>query len=309
MKIGGNAFKPWFKYYLEYELFSANLLDFRLMLEKLPYLKLKVGQWKVQYNRERIISSGKQQTMDRSLITRPFAIDRQQGVSLYGRLQGNGLVDFNYWASVFMGTGRSATANDDEHPMFMTRWQWNFTGLPVTFSGSDLEYHEKLTALIALAGVTNRSPYTRFSQAGGGQLEGFENGAPEQYRINQWMEETTGKYKGFSWQQEFHWKNINDKINNEITTLIGNLFQVGYFPNYKWNTFPKNTEIYIRHALYDPDFERSSDLQHEFSTGMNYFFKGHLNKLTAEYSYFHYTVNSDELREGSRIRLQWDVSF
>ena len=231
MKVGGHAFTPWLKYYLEYELFSANLLDFRLMIEKLPYLKLKVGQWKAQYNRERIISSGKQQTLERSLITRPFTIDRQQGVSVFGRLDGNGLLDVNYWVSVLMGTGRGATSNDDEYLMYMSRVQWNFTGVPLQFSGSDTDYHEKFTAILALGAVTNRSPYTRFSQAGGGQLVGFEEGVAGQYRVNQWMEETAGMYKGFSWQQEFHWKRIKDKVN--FTTkyfhrFFKNILKVGY---------------------------------------------------------------------------------
>ena len=31
MKVGGHAYKPYFKYYLEYELFAGNLLDFRVM--------------------------------------------------------------------------------------------------------------------------------------------------------------------------------------------------------------------------------------------------------------------------------------
>lgn len=31
MKVGGHAFAPWFKYYLEYELYASNLLDFRLI--------------------------------------------------------------------------------------------------------------------------------------------------------------------------------------------------------------------------------------------------------------------------------------
>ncbi len=55
LKIGGNAYKPWLKYYWEYDLASSNLLDFRVMLAKLLYLNVKVGQWKAQYNRERII--------------------------------------------------------------------------------------------------------------------------------------------------------------------------------------------------------------------------------------------------------------
>jgi phosphate-selective porin OprO/OprP len=309
MKVGGHAYSPNLKYYLEYDLFGSNLLDFRLMIEKLPYLKLKVGQWKAQYNRERIISSGKQQTIERSIITRPFTIDRQQGVSVFGRLDGNGLADFNYWASVFMGTGRGGRENDDTNPMFMTRWQWNFMGEPLEFSGSDLKYHKKFTAIIALAGVTNRSPYTRFSTAGGGQLEGFEEGVAGQYRVNQLLVETAGKYKGFSWQQELHWKEINDKINITTSRLMGNLFQLGYFPHYKWSKFPKKMELYGRHAFYDPSLSLETDFQNEFSTGVNWFFKGHLNKLSAEYSYFRYTIESDQFQTGSRARLQWDVSF
>lgn len=309
MKVGGHAFNPSLKYYLEYDLFGANLLDFRLMLEKLPYLKLKVGQWKAQYNRERVISSGKQQTMERSIINRPFTLDRQQGISVFGRLDGNGLADFNYWASIFMGTGRGARENDDENPMFMTRWQWNFTGKPLDFSGSDLKYHKKFTAILALAGVTNRSPYTRFSTAGGGQLEGFEEGVAGQYRVNQWMEETAGKYKGFSWQQEFHWKQINDKVNITTSTLVGNLFQLGYFPHYKWEKFPEKIELYGRHAFYDPDLTQDEDYQQEYSAGINWFINGHANKLTAEYSYFYYSLETDQLQRGSRVRLQWDVSF
>ena len=86
MKVGGHTLRSYFKYYLEYELFASALLDFRLMYEQLEFLKVKVGQWKVQYNRERIISSGKQQTVERSILTRPFTVDRQQGIDIFGRL-------------------------------------------------------------------------------------------------------------------------------------------------------------------------------------------------------------------------------
>ena len=137
LKVGGNAFQPWIKFYWEYELSAANLLDFRFMIEKYRFIKLKVGQWKVHYNRERIISSGKQQTVERSIITRPFTVDRQQGVSLYGRL-GKNLSDFNYWISVFNGTGRGSKKNDDKHLMYMARLQWNIFGRELKFSGSDL---------------------------------------------------------------------------------------------------------------------------------------------------------------------------
>src|SRR6187551_1353338 len=72
LKVGGHAYKPWIKYNWEYELAQSNLLDFRIMIEKWEGLRIKVGQWKIEYSRERYISSGEQQMVDRSVINRPF---------------------------------------------------------------------------------------------------------------------------------------------------------------------------------------------------------------------------------------------
>jgi len=309
LKVGGNAYRKWLKYYLEYELASSYLLDFRVMLERFPFLKLKIGQWKAQYSRERVISSGKQQLADRSLINRAFTIDRQMGLSLFGHLKGSGLVDFNYWASVFTGMGRGSKVNDDNYLMWMFRGQWNFLGRELGFVGSDIEFHEKAAGLVAIAAVTNRSPFTRFSSAGGGQLEGFDPGESGQYRVNQALAETAFKFRGFSWQQELHWKEVNDLKNKEITTLVGNYAQVGFFFNSIWEWYPKPLEIAFRHAIYNPDKEKPKDLQQEFSLALNWFFNGHRNKLTAEISYLDFQFSEKMLEEEFRFRIQWDISF
>jgi phosphate-selective porin len=309
LKIGGHSFQPWLKYYFEYELAASKLLDFRVMFEKYPFLKIKVGQWKAQYNRERIISSGKQQTAERSILTRSFTIDRQQGISLFGRLKNGGLADFNYWASLFMGTGRGAENNDDKNPMYMFRLQWNLNEKPLKFSGSDLKYHEKFTPIIAIAAVTNISPYTRFSTAGGGQLEGFDEGLASQNKVDQLLFETAFKLKGISWQQEIHWKKIDDRINKEITILAGGLFQIGYFFHHSFSFVPPQLELYARYAIYDPNLRVETDYREEFTTGANWFFNGHKNKLTAEYTYSTFREGPDLADGGSRVRFQWDISF
>ena len=309
IKVGGHAFKPWMKYYLEYELLSTNLLDFRLMFGKFPWLKIKLGQWKVQYNRERIISSGKQQTVERSILTRAFTIDRQQGLSVYGHLIGNNALNFNYWVSIFMGTGRGSTTNDDNHLMYMSRIQWNPMGKSMEFSGSDIENHERFVMLLAFAGVTNQSPYTRFSQSGGGQLEGFEEGEPGQYRVNQLMQETAGKYRGFSWQQELHFKQIIDNKNHNVTNMFGNLVQAGYFPGNALDFFPVKVEIYTRYAFYFPDMEFYDNYNNEYTFGLNWFISGHRFKVSAETSYLGTSVSSEEVYNGWRYRAQLDISF
>lgn len=310
LKIGGHAFKPWLKYYWEYELSQSNLLNFTIMIEKWKWLKFQVGQFKVEYTRERRISSGEQQMVDRSLINRPFTIDRQQGVEFYGRLKGNGIADFNYWVGAFTGTGRGNTANDDNHLMYFGRTQWNFTGRYLDFGGSDVEIHHKPAGVLAISAVTNRSPYTRFSQAGGGSLEGYENGLPGQYRVNQVNLETAFMYKGFSWQSEIHWKEIIDKFENDNTDVLqGYYAQAGYFFHEALAWWPKPLELALRNAVYMPNNPADQTQKRETSAALNWFFDEHRNKLTFETSYFNYDKTGGIPENLWRFRLQWDISL
>ncbi len=309
LKVGGTAFEPWLGYYWEYELSQGNLLDFRIMVEKWKFLSLKVGQWKIDYTRERSISSGAQQMVDRSIVNRPFTLDRQQGIALYGRVNPGKITDFNYWVSILTGNGRGARNNDDENLMYVGRFQWNFLGRELGYTNSDLSRSQKPLALIALAGATNRSQYTRFSSGGGGSLAGFEDGLPGQYRVNQWLIETAFMYKGFSWSQEYHQKSIDDKINGGTTNLRGNYIMMGYFLNgiFKW--MPKGTELAIRHAFYDPDTAIDLVTEHELGIAVNQFFNGHKNKLTLEVTHFIFDDNSSNNPESTRFRVQWEISF
>ena len=309
IKIGGHAFKSYYKFYLEQDLVGGNLLDFRIMIEKYAFLKLKVGQWKARYSRERIISSGNQEVVDRSIVNSVFTIDRQQGVSLYGNLKGNKAANFNYWASVFSGTGRGGTINDDHSFMYLLRLQWNPNGEVLGFSGSDLKNHQKFISSIAIAGVTNTSRYTKFSTKGGGQLPGFEDGVDGQYKVDQFLFETAFKYKGLSWQQELHYKNIDDRINLDQTMLVGNYVQLGYFFHNSFSKIPKKLEIFARHAYYNANTNISGSNNNEYTLGCNWFFKGHKNKLTLDYSYLKSNDIESPMTRENRVRLQWDISI
>lgn len=309
LKVGGHAYQPWLKYYWEYDFVNSNLLDFRLMIEKWEWLSFKVGQWKLEFTRERRISSGEQQMVDRSIINRPFTLDRQQGVEAYGHIEDEGVLNFNYWAAITTGTGRGNLENDDKHLMYFGRLQWNFFGEELGFDASDLEIHEKPAAIIALSAVTNRSSFTRFSSSGGGALAGFEDGAPGQYRINQVNLESALMYKGFSWQSEFHHKNIVDKLDNDSKTkLLGYYVQAGYFVHQAMSWWPSPLELAFRYAHYEPD--RDFDVyENEKSLNANWFFNDHKNKLSMEISYFNLEFVEPRAEDRWRFRVQWDISF
>lgn len=309
-KVGGHAHKPWLKYYFEYELSASRLLDFRVMVEKWPWLSFKFGQWKSEYSRERVISSGNQQMMERSIINRPFTLDRQQGATLYGRLDGGGLADFNYHIMALTGTGIGARTNDDNRLMYSGRLQWNLLGDGVAMSGSALEFYSKPVASLAFAGSTNSSQYTRYSSQGGGQLVGFENESPGQYQMDQFLIESSLKYRYFSWHSEFHRKNILDRETDRLTRLQGWFVQGGFLLNSEKAVEGPKLELAGRYALFQPNMELDGNQEREYTLAFNCFFNDHLNKLTLDIARFDFEEESvNREASGLRFRVQYDFSF
>ena len=80
IKVGGHGYKSWLKYYFEYDWPSARLLDWRIMIEKYRWLQLRVGQWKINYNRERVDSSG-QARIRRTIYRQSNVYPRSSGWS------------------------------------------------------------------------------------------------------------------------------------------------------------------------------------------------------------------------------------
>ncbi|QJR82852.1 porin [Alteromonas pelagimontana] len=310
LKVGGHAYQPWLKYFWEYDLRRGYLLDYRIMIEKYDWLKFKAGQWKLEYSRERSISSGGQQMLDRSILNRVFTLDRQQGGAVYGHLGGDGLLDFNYWTGITTGTGRGASSNDDDKFLYYGRFQWNVLGGGLEFDASDIKRHDVPAAIIAVAGSTNRSRYTRFSSSGGGALEGFEVGEDGRFKIKQYVIETALMYKGLSWQSEYHRKTVTDTLNSNLeTTMSGYYVQAGYFLHESFNWWPKPLEAAFRYASFDPNIDNGDEKHLEKSIAFNWFFDGHSNKLTADITRFDIEQLASYVEDQWRYRLQWDVSF
>lgn len=324
MKIGGHGYRPWIKYYFEVDLqpsrkvadssskSSSRLIDYRITLQPFEQLGLRVGQWKINYNRERVDSSGRQQFVERSIVNRVFTVDRQVGAMLKGHLFKGTFADMRYYGGVFNGEGRSVN-NVNSNVLLMGRLQWNFLGRDLKWRQSDVSYHKKPAGSLAFAAVTTQGPCTRWSSSGCGHLDGFKIGDANQFRIDQQVQEFAFKYKGLSVQEEFHWKNITDRKNHVDYNLRGSYAEAGYFLNGLIPQIPKNIELAGRYAFVDqPDDSNLllTNNREEYSAVLNYFIAGHNNKITLDYSYL--TLNdasSGRSASNNRIRLQWDVSF
>ncbi len=310
-KAQGHLYAPWISYKFEHDLVSNRDLDARITIKKFEWLQFRFGEWKVDYSRERMDSSGNQQFADRSIVNRAFTLDRQKGVTVLGRLAKGTRFDSWYYVGAFTGNGRGwidrdGLDNSDGSPLVMARYQWNFLGRDVGHSQSDIEYSEKPVAAIAVGTARNRSRFTRFSSSGGGNLDGFELGENGQYSLRQFMEETTVKYRGLAIQHELHWKRIKDNLNSgRMTYMRGAYVQAGYFFHYMFPKIPKQLELGGRYAFVDPDRTLDENMQKEFAAVVNWYFYGHGNKLTFDTSRFKLGRDLHD----TQVRLQWDVSF
>jgi phosphate-selective porin OprO/OprP len=308
IKLGGHLFRQWLKYYTEYDFVSDTLLDLWAAPQVSEALGFRVGQYKVPYNRERFDSSGKQQFAERSIVTPPFTLDRQIGITVLGRLFSGKAIDSNYFAGVFRGNGRGGSGDDDSKSMLFGRWQWNMFRRVLPFSRSDISRHQQPTGSLAIAAASNRSAFTRFSSDGGGELPGLPKGEDGQYDVEQAMGEFAYMYRGLSIQSEYHWKQIDDRVNAAETDMTGFYFDTGYFFSELIEWVPKPLELTARYARVLPDDSQITPRQTELAFGGNWFFNGHRNKLTLD------VTRLRESTDVSRsafwgIRLQWDVSF
>ncbi len=311
IKVGGHGFVPWLKYYTEYDWVSNTLLDYRLDIAKFKWATLRVGQWKVEYNRERVDSSGAQQFVERSIVNAPFTLDRQIGVRLGGHLFEDTPGYLVYNIGVFTGAGINQTHNDDKNMLYMGRIQWNFLGRDVPFSQSDVEYTQLPIGSIAFAGAHNIADRFVFptstraaALAGLPVLDG-------RFEISQGVQEFAFKWNGLSIQEEFHVKKVIDRSRSSHGTSYGAYAQVGYFPHALIDAIPRPLEFAYRYAYVDPGeglmgVILGNGVRREHTVAANWFFAGHRNKLTVDYSHL---TQEGGFTPIDRVRLQWDVSF
>lgn len=316
-KLNGQAYWPWLKFTLQFDWRDLILRDLNLMVDKFEFARLFVGRGKVVYNDERMTSSSRQQFVNRSIVNDLFTVDRHDGLQLSGHVFADTPFDLTYNVGIFNGVGVGERSNDDGELMYAGRLQWNALGGELAFSQSDVEMHADPVLSLAVAGATNQSKCTAFATSTDGcrALPGFEIGKAGQFRINQLVEELRFRWMGLSLNHELHWKQVNDTLKpsgdaGSQTDMLGSLVQAGYFPHGLLPFIPKQLELAGRYAFVDPHLTRSSDMQHEFSGVLNYFFHGHNNKISLQLS--HLIVQdpaTQQSQAAQRLWLQWDLSF
>lgn len=230
------------------------LRDMRLELDHLRDLTLVVGQMKVPFSRQRVISSGNLEMVDRSLSNEEFQLDRDVGVQLLSRNLA-GLDLFTYSLGLFMGEGRNVF--DTANAGFL--WVARVEALP--FGPFD-DYSEADLARSRRPGLSLGVAYAFHDDAIG--LRSVHGARPRDGGTTDYHHLTADllfKHRGFSVFSAFH---LRDGVRNpgdlrdEAGALfdadqprggIGALLQLGYLlpwvnlqPTFRWsaarNVFP-----------------------------------------------------------------------
>lgn len=96
------------------------ILDWYFDFTHLRDLSVRVGQYKIPYSRQRVISSGDLELVDRTLANAEFNLDRDVGLDLRST-DFLGLGRLRYYAGIYLGEGRDPFQTTNFEMMYLGR--------------------------------------------------------------------------------------------------------------------------------------------------------------------------------------------
>jgi hypothetical protein len=322
LKFDGFAFTPKLKYKLELGLsnrdisgaseFTSNapryILDAVIKWNFYENFELWFGQTKLPGNRERVISSGNLQQVDRSLLNSRFNIDRDLGIQIRHHFNLSEKFIVKEMFSIAQGEGRNITTGNIGGHQFTGRIELlpfgNFKSKG-DYVGSDLKREE--TPKFALGVVYDHNNNAVKNRSNQGSYMANDTGFFET-NINTLFIDAMFKYQGFSFMAEYADRNAKDPFaKNSDGTLTGDEVQVGnglnlqagYLLNNDWEVSGRYTNIELDKNI------TGKNPESQYTLGVSKYIVGHKLKVQTDVSY----LSKDESNNGMMYRLQFDIHF
>jgi len=315
LKFGGYAISPDLRYKLELGFSNRDqgnsatgafgnsgsniILDAVVKYYLFEDFDIWFGQTKLPGNRERVISSGDLQFVDRSLLNSRLNIDRDAGIQLRYKFGSDFVVKPIF--SLSLGEGRNITVDNAGGFAYTYRTEFlPFGDFDDYVSSAHKLYDDHKLAVGATYSFndgTNRQ---------GGQIGSFvydTSGSLVENDMYSYFIDLHYKYKGVSIMTEIAKKQV-DKIYTDLEknfrTGESVNFQVGYlFDNY-W-------ELAGRYSYVRPDNSNSDvDEIGEYTIGISKYISSHKLKIQSDFSYFELfdDLDNDLFRYRFQIELQ-----
>ncbi len=281
------------------------LLTWYMEFDHVRDLTVRLGQYKLPFSRQRVISSGNLQMVDRSIANGEFNIDRDMGLDVRSKdLFGLGM--FKYHAGIYNGEGRSSFQGGNTDFLYLARVEYLPLGMFKDYSEGD---HQRL----AKPGLAIGLGYINARGAQGTRVN--RNGRPADGGTTDYQSavaDITFKYQGFAFSSEVFWRDGDrndggavDEMGNAIATEaarngIGWFAQAGYL-------LPKlPIEFTGRFGQIKAADESSLSDKSELGMAASYYFAQHPFKLQADA----FQLWGDEFSDGTtQVRVQMQYSF
>jgi phosphate-selective porin OprO and OprP len=264
------------------------------------------GQTKLPGNRQRVISSGEQQFVDRSLLNTTFNIDRDLGAQLYHKMGQEKPLSVKL--AVSNGEGR-ATENKDNGLAYTGRIEW----LPMGEFQNEGDYFESDLVREPEPKISLGAVYSVNKNATrpGGQL-GRQFTTPGLNRdIETWFADLLYKHQGFSWSTEYARRWTSDPVFTDGTSTVtvykgqGISTQAGYVLENNIEPALRFTRIWGEKATLSGEND-----QNQFTAALSKYINKHRIKVQTDLTYAEQENRVKNLSSSNWIyRLQLEIGI
>lgn len=317
LKFGGFAFSPKLEYKFELGLsnrdisgasvYNGNtpryLLDAVIKWNFYENFELWAGQTKLPGNRERIISSGSLETVDRSLLNSRFNIDRDMGVQLHHKIDfGNGFL-MKEAISIAQGEGRNITTGNQGGLQYTGRLEVLPFGDFADYTGADLARESTPKLALGVAYDYNNNAVRTRSNSGTYMMTDlglFETD------VTTFFADAIFKYRGFSAMAEYASRSADELLaQNTDGTFTGDAVNVGEGLNLQAGyLFSNNYQLLGRYTSIDYDNRLSLPTETQYSLGLSKYIVNHKLKVQTDISYTDLNFGQND---GLTYRLQFEL--
>ena len=325
LKFDGYAYSPKLKYKVELGLSNRDLsgasqytsnapryiLDAVLQWNFYQNFELWFGQTKLPGNRERVISSGNLQQVDRSLLNSRFTIDRDFGFQLRHHFNLTETFIVKEIFSLAQGEGRNITTGNLGGHQYTGRIELlpfgNFASKG-DYKGSDLKREKKPKLAIGLSyDYNNNAVKTRSNQGSYMTIDGADD-AYFETNINTVFLDAMFKYNGVSLMAEYSDRTASDAFaKNNDGSLTGDEVQVGKGLNLQMGyLFNNDIELSGRYTHIELDKNiTGKNPESQYTLGLSKYIVGHKLKVQTDISHLEIEGSNNKLM----YRLQVDFHF
>jgi phosphate-selective porin OprO and OprP len=274
------------------------IMDWRLEFDYWRDLTLRLGQYRVQFFRERTASDFTAQFADRSTVNAEFGQDRSIGFDFRSN-DFLGINQFRYYAGIFTGEGRDSYQRSNFGFMYTARFEYLPFGLYDDYTASDMERSHKLRASFGVGyGFIHKAQHSQ-GILGADIVDATTTGGtiPDtQTNMHLATADTNIKWNGFSLNSAYVWRST---AQHAATVLPRNGYGVNTQMGYVVPVIP--LEIAMRYGIIRQLGDLSSIVHNnELAASLTYFIHQHSLKVLVDYTRLSpnaaFTSGADQVR-------------